>query len=184
MKKNVYTIGRDESCDIVICDDSNIASRFHANLKEEKPGKYVITDQSTNGTYINGIRITQGVEVPVTREDSIRFANIVELDWSMIPDTRKKNNRVILITILCSLLCVGLGWCAYYFYFAKEKIKDEEGTKVTVTVTDSVKTQKADTVKVKPVAPKPVHKKPAQEPKPVQTQPKDENPSKVVNPIF
>ena len=181
MKKNVYTIGRDESCDIVICDDSNHASRFHATLIEVKPGKYVITDQSTNGTYVNGIRITQGVEVPVTREDSISFANIVELEWSIIPDSKKKNTRIILITLLCSLLCVGLGFSAYYFYFAKT---DDSTPPVVDQSKDTVTTQKKDTIKVEEIKPKAPVKKSNPEPKVETPKPDKSSAPAVVDPIF
>jgi len=51
-----FTIGRDESADIVI--PLSLISRFHARLSINK-GKMIIEDtNSSNGTYVNGERIT------------------------------------------------------------------------------------------------------------------------------
>lgn len=43
------SIGRDNACDMTI--DAKFASRLHANL-EFRRGKFVLVDQSTNGTYV------------------------------------------------------------------------------------------------------------------------------------
>ena len=48
--KKIYTIGRDESCDIVIPDNTDIISRLHATIRVESNNKLFITDQSRNGT--------------------------------------------------------------------------------------------------------------------------------------
>ena len=61
-------IGRDQSCDIVLSDSS--ISRRHAVL-EQRRKLYVIRDlNSTNGTFVNGIRITEKVLKP---EDEIKL---------------------------------------------------------------------------------------------------------------
>ena len=85
MKMKVYSIGREEGCDIVINDNSDVISRRHAILNVMSSGKMTITDQSHNGTYVNGIRISPNVPVPVTRKDNISFAHISRLDWNMSP---------------------------------------------------------------------------------------------------
>ncbi|MBQ8968253.1 MAG: FHA domain-containing protein [Bacteroidaceae bacterium] len=81
----VYSIGREQGCDIVINDRTDIISRRHATLSVESFGKMTIVDQSTNGTYVNGIRISPNVPVPVTRKDNISFAHVARLDWNLIP---------------------------------------------------------------------------------------------------
>ena len=81
----VYSIGREAGCDIVINDNTDSTSRRHATLTVLSSGKMTITDQSRNGTYVNGIRISQNVAVPVTRKDNISFAHVYRLDWNMIP---------------------------------------------------------------------------------------------------
>ena len=80
-----YSIGRDINCDIVINDPTDVVSRRHALLNVTSSGKMTIMDQSSNGTYVNGIRISQNVPVPVTRKDTISLAHVTKLDWSMVP---------------------------------------------------------------------------------------------------
>lgn len=80
-----YSIGRDLNCDIVINDSTDVISRRHALLNVTSSGKMTIIDQSSNGTYVNGIRITQNVPVPVTRKDIISLAHVIKLDWNQIP---------------------------------------------------------------------------------------------------
>ncbi|MCK5790895.1 MULTISPECIES: adenylate/guanylate cyclase domain-containing protein [unclassified Ketobacter] len=48
-----FLIGRDASCNLVI--DSALASRAHARL-EFRWGEFVLTDHSTNGTYVEAMR--------------------------------------------------------------------------------------------------------------------------------
>lgn len=84
MKMKVYSIGREAGCDIVINDNSDATSRRHATLTVMPSGKMTITDQSRNGTYVNGIRISPNVAVPVTRKDNISFAHVYRLDWNQI----------------------------------------------------------------------------------------------------
>ena len=85
MKMKVYSIGREAGCDIVINDNSDATSRRHATLTVMPSGKMTITDQSRNGTYVNGIKISPNVAVPVTRKDNISFAHVYRLDWNQIP---------------------------------------------------------------------------------------------------
>ncbi|MEL7658703.1 MAG: DUF3662 and FHA domain-containing protein [Bacillota bacterium] len=55
-------IGRRESCDIVLPDES--VSRRHARLEPKKEG-WIISDlNSGNGTYINGVRVSSTVLSP------------------------------------------------------------------------------------------------------------------------
>ena len=80
-----YSIGRDKGCDIVISDDKDYVSRRHAILTVDRFGKMTIKDQSLNGTYVNGIKITSGEPVPVSRKDIVSFAHVYQLDWSKVP---------------------------------------------------------------------------------------------------
>jgi class 3 adenylate cyclase len=48
-EKELFTIGRDESCGLVVNDEE--ASRHHCTIERRKD-KFVITDISTNGTYV------------------------------------------------------------------------------------------------------------------------------------
>lgn len=58
-------LGREESCDVWV--QNNFASRQHARI-ELRFGKFVIADQSTNGTYI---RFNDGPVVRLAREDTV-----------------------------------------------------------------------------------------------------------------
>ena len=108
--KTIYSIGRDPGCDIYLYDDRNVISRTHAILKIGKGGKYFISDQSMNGTYVNGIKIAQGVPVPVTRKDIISFAHMAELDWGMVPNPYGRLLGTIAISALVVLAVCGIVW--------------------------------------------------------------------------
>lgn len=56
-------LGRGENCDIAVQND--FASRLHIHI-ELRSGKFIIADQSTNGTYI---RFSDGNVVHITREE-------------------------------------------------------------------------------------------------------------------
>lgn len=104
-----FTIGRGDDCRIRIQDNSQRVSRNHATLKVTDNGKIFITDHSSNGTFVNGIKISQNVDFPVKRGDSISFANAAELNWELIP---KKSNKIIFYSIFGVVLiaiCVVAG---------------------------------------------------------------------------
>lgn len=84
-----YSIGRDLNCDIVINDSTDVISRRHALLNVTPSGKMTIIDQSSNGTYVNGIRISQNVPVPVTRKDIVSLAHVAKLDWNQVPKSNQ-----------------------------------------------------------------------------------------------
>ena len=90
------SIGRDENCDIVITDRKNVVSRRHAVITIDNFGKMTITDYSSNGTYVNGIKMSENVAVPITRKDNISFAHVFELDWNMVPNVRSRNIKIII----------------------------------------------------------------------------------------
>jgi adenylate cyclase len=58
-----FLIGRDPRCDLIV--ESNFSSRVHARI-EYRRGKFVLIDQSTNGTYIT---IDQQSEIYIKREE-------------------------------------------------------------------------------------------------------------------
>lgn len=62
-KHKSAVLGRDETCNLVVRSD--LVSRLHINI-ELHFGKFVISDQSTNGTYI---RFSDGSVVHITREE-------------------------------------------------------------------------------------------------------------------
>ena len=58
-------VGRGDGCDIIV--NGSLASRQHASI-EFRAGKFIISDQSTNGTYV---RFADGHVVHITREEAI-----------------------------------------------------------------------------------------------------------------
>jgi pSer/pThr/pTyr-binding forkhead associated (FHA) protein/V8-like Glu-specific endopeptidase len=96
--KQKKTIGSLSSNDIVL--NHSDVSRNHAQLIEKVNGDIVIADSgSTNGTYING----QKVSIQVLRAgDRVLIANKYLLDWESIfgkrPTPKPKNLKTILIS--------------------------------------------------------------------------------------
>lgn len=84
----IITIGRGPENKIVV-DEPEI-SRLHAMVKVDGRGRLWVIDKSSNGTYINGIKIARDVPVPVSRKDDVSFAKVRHLDWARIPDPAKK----------------------------------------------------------------------------------------------
>ena len=74
---NVFTgmvsVGRTTNCDVVI--NSPVVSKFHAYFnKGTKDGSYYLTDaNSTNGTYVNNIRLQPKVKKDLSDGDTICF---------------------------------------------------------------------------------------------------------------
>ncbi len=67
-----FTIGRDAACDLVLRDMT--VSRSHAGLRREA-GRWLLSDAgSTNGTRLNGWRITE--PVPLREGDEITFGSM------------------------------------------------------------------------------------------------------------
>lgn len=125
-----YIIGRQEDCDIVIIDPTQMVSRHHAVLTVNG-SKMTITDQSANGTYINGIRIAAGAPVPVTRKDVVSLAQAAELNWARIPDpSRKTLGWIAGAAVALLLLCVG-GKFAYDAHQERVDLDNKEFVKDT-----------------------------------------------------
>lgn len=81
-----YTIGTAADNDLIIDDPGRRVSRYHALLKMREGGKLFITDQSTNGTYVNGVKIQKEVDFPLSTADRVSFAKCAVLDWTRIPN--------------------------------------------------------------------------------------------------
>lgn len=140
----VYSIGRDVGCDIVINDNTDVVSRRHATLNVASSGKMTIVDSSYNGTYVNGIRISPNVPVPVTRKDNVSFAHVARLDWNLIPKSRTPLYYA-LAAVVAIIIVVGV----VIGFNAMSSDHSTTGGTSTTAVTDSVKkdTVKTDTAK-------------------------------------
>lgn len=74
------TVGRDNSCDIVINDPR--ISRVHANIIQQGSA-YIYRDMSTNGTLINGVLLNRS-DINVKYGDSVLLASTVALPWHKV----------------------------------------------------------------------------------------------------
>lgn len=113
--KKIYTIGRDTGCDVVIPDETNVISRLHATLRIDDKGKYYLIDQSRNGTYVNGMKMSSNVEIPVTRKDVISFAHIHNLDWTLIPRGGNPLVKTMLLMLCGLVVLAGIGYGVWFF---------------------------------------------------------------------
>lgn len=136
----VYSIGRDVSCDIVINDSTDVISRRHAILNVAPSGKMTIVDQSHNGTYVNGIKISPNVPVPVTRKDNVSLAHVARLDWSQVPKPTNIAMYAIIGVIALAAIVLGI-----IFYI--NKTSEQPSQPVQTTAVDSTDTKKKEEVK-------------------------------------
>lgn len=116
-----FTIGREDSSNIIISDPSKMVSRHHATLTVNGT-KMTIMDHSSNGTFINGIKISSNTPVPVTRKDVVSFANIYDLDWNRIPNPA---NKIVAICCSAFIAIAAIVAATYYVVQHKEDVQDD-----------------------------------------------------------
>lgn len=129
--KKIYTIGRDEGCDIVIPDTTDVISRLHATIRIESNDKIFLIDQSRNGTYINGMKMSSNVEIPVSRKDVVSFAHIYNLDWSMVPKNKFSPLKMVLIALVSLILLGGAAYAVIGYMNNTESVVPEEIVQTT-----------------------------------------------------
>ena len=79
----LISFGSSQRAQIVL--HSQYVSGYHAELIQLDNGDMLLVDKnSSNGTFVNGNRITPEKEVTVTRNDTISFADQV-LNWQTVP---------------------------------------------------------------------------------------------------
>ena len=118
--KRILTIGRDYSCDIHINDSSDIVSRNHATIEVGRGDKYFITDTSSNGTYVNGMRIPAHQRYQLNRGDEVSLAHAALLDWSLVP---KDNTIVISLVATLATLAVAAAVVFAVMHFGSSSSK-------------------------------------------------------------
>ncbi len=134
MKK--LTIGRNNACDIIIPDTSDLVSRKQAVLTYSVWGKMVLYDTSNNGTYVNGQKLENGKGMRVTRKDKINFARIADLDWNEVKDPYK-NTKII--AAICSIAIIVLATLLTLWF----SMPEEEN--VPTTIKTEVSSEKGET---------------------------------------
>lgn len=77
-KATIYTIGRIPNCDFHF--DNQSVSRCHAEIFVDPEKNVFLSDlNSTNGTYVNGIKICE--PVLLRRGDKLEIGNKILVDW-------------------------------------------------------------------------------------------------------
>lgn len=67
-------IGRDSDNDVII--DNKLASRHHALIQKIKDAYFIKDEESTNGTFVNGVKIPAGKYVKLNKDDKITIGNM------------------------------------------------------------------------------------------------------------
>lgn len=75
INKPVFRIGKERSYVDYFVANNNAISRIHADIITKNNSFFVKDENSTNGTYVNGNRLTPNEEVQVFDGDIITFAN-------------------------------------------------------------------------------------------------------------
>lgn len=96
MADKQLSVGRTKENHLMIDDIS--VSKYHASLLMNAEGKYFVADTgSTNGTFVNGTRISYGKAIRIRRNDAIRFGAVeVNIDLSGKPP--EKPSEVLIDT--------------------------------------------------------------------------------------
>lgn len=95
----IISIGRDENNRIVLEDPAQTVSNYHAELKIKDNGSMFLFDKSSNGSFVNGIRVTQKQDFPLQRGNVVSFANKVVLNWSTVPEVPVSEDTLRIVTI-------------------------------------------------------------------------------------
>ena len=131
------TIGRGEGCDIQI--DHNKISRRHAILKIYTFGKMEIVDMGQNGTWVNGVKLRSGVPFPVKRKDVVNFAEVSQLNWSLVPNPTKYLELAVFYAIILILFIFVVVICvSKCFNDSYEPYKDNQNPVTTEQTMEGV----------------------------------------------
>nr|WP_295931850.1 FHA domain-containing protein [uncultured Dyadobacter sp.] len=104
--KHRITVGKNADNTIQI-HHQNI-SRYHAIIKVDKRGRIFVSDQSTNGVFVNGHKIPRTTDFPVKRGDRVSFAQVQDLDWKKIPKAASRRPVAFIVPIAVLLMFLGV----------------------------------------------------------------------------
>lgn len=142
MKK--ITIGRNNACDIVIPDTTDLVSRKQAILSFSFWGKMVLYDTSNNGTYVNGEKIESIIGVSVTRKDKVNFAHVADLNWDEVKDPYR---RIKIIYVLCALAIMII--TLLLVLWPSPSVTNESDAPMEIEITEDKKGETVTSVKPK-----------------------------------
>lgn len=91
----LIVLGRNpQEADVVIMGD--YVSNYHAEIIQLDNGDMYIVDKSTNGTFVDGMRLVPGKETAITRNANVMLAD-KKLDWGQIPPIPQQPADVVLV---------------------------------------------------------------------------------------
>ena len=147
------TIGRDGKCQVVI--NENSVSRLHAELFVDNEGNAFLTDMnSSNGTTVNGSRITETVQLKrgdvvmlgkasFAWENELNFKSTIApnpgaapIDHGPRPSVIKEKNNQTLYIVLAAVLFVGILTAGLVIYMSgdnEENADTKDECKATIT---------------------------------------------------
>lgn len=125
--KKIYKIGRDSSNDIIIQDPSKSVSRYHTII-EIIGSKYYLTDNSSNGTWINGQRIEKKLRYEISSADNILLANKIKLDLDFLgsPENNSHIYPAMKFPFKTLLILIALITLTLLFYYSNRKLSQNE----------------------------------------------------------
>lgn len=151
----VITIGRSKDNNNIVIEDSKV-SRSHLQIINDDNGDYYVIDlDSTNGTYVNGNRITGKVQLH--KGDTI-VIGYTTLSWETYfgsddsdEDGKKPgtSNKKLYIIISSILICVFIGVIAIITYNNKKNEQYREASFDKVTQAYSEETKEANEARKK-----------------------------------
>lgn len=135
MKK--LTIGRGRDCNIRIEDSTDSVSRRQAVITVSLTGKMMLYDTSSNGTYVNGVKVEKPGGVVVRRGDKINFAHVADLDWNTVKDPYR-SVKIVYFSVAAVLLVGAILCFSLMFRTGSDEVKADPapGIGITDTVPD------------------------------------------------
>lgn len=87
LQKASIEVGRATECDLNFGADNKYMARRHATFMFSNGKWYLIDNNSTNGTYINGVKLQPGKKYQLAADDEIVFAKYTKLVFYKTPWT-------------------------------------------------------------------------------------------------
>lgn len=85
LQKTSIEVGRATECDLNFGTDNKYMARRHATFMFSNGKWYLIDNNSTNGTYINGVKLQPGKKYLLAADDEIVFAKYTKLVFYKTP---------------------------------------------------------------------------------------------------
>ena len=80
----MVTLGRARNNDIVI--DEGSVSKFHATFTKDADGRWALTDKSSNGTVLDGAKLSKDKPVPLRSGAALSIGHSIEVVFYLASD--------------------------------------------------------------------------------------------------